>query len=90
MNWIKEIPTKSLIEGEVCFLAKRIVGANSTSYLFHGRDLSGKLLWTQKPGLAIKALVDSKFLKILADDKSLVAIKIPADADKRWTKRKRK
>lgn len=90
MNWIKEISTDKLVLGDICFLAKRIVGTNSTSYLFHGRDLSGKLLWTQKPGLAVKASVDDKFLKLLANDKSLVAVKIPADADKRWAKRKRK
>lgn len=62
--------------------------------MFYSRGLNGKNLWSVKPGIAIQAYGGEQLVTTFAKNKAkgieLVAIEVPADADKRWRARKRR
>lgn len=62
--------------------------------MFYSRYLSGKHAWSVKPGIAIQAYGGEQLVKTFEKNKAngieLVAVEVPADADKRWRARKRR
>lgn len=88
--WIKFIPREQLVEGEVYFIGRHRNPGDPyhEGCTFLGRGLNGKTMWTEKPGIAIKAVCDDAFRAVLDEDPAYKAVAIPADADKRWKARK--
>ncbi len=96
--WIKEVPTDQLDPSKEYFvsLVRTYGPANTKSYEFWSQPLRGKECWSGKPGIACRYLGDERLVKFITRnndtmDKSfqqLVAVEVPADADKRWRARK--
>jgi hypothetical protein len=62
---------------------------HNTSYSYWSEYLNGKENWPVKPGIAIQYKGGENLVKAFKRNTwaKLVAIEVPADADKRWKKR---
>ncbi len=85
-TWVKIIPLAEVKDDEKYFIGK-VVGPG---VWLHARGLSGKLQWSEKPGIAVRYEGNDKFREFLTANSGCVAVKVPADADKRWKARKRR
>lgn len=54
--------------------------------LFYARDIRGKTIMSEKPGIAIRFLAN-EIADILSKHEDHEAIEVPRDADKRWKRR---
>jgi len=87
-DWIKAVAIDAIEDGESYFLAT----GPGDSPLLWSQPLRGKERWTTKPGIAVR-FSGGENLRVLLrrpTNASVVAFKVPADADKRWKKRKTK
>lgn len=50
--------------------------------------IKGRNILSYKPGIATHVIGNDKLRKILREQSNHVAIEIPADADRRWKRRK--
>lgn len=89
-NWVTPVEAKNVEDGKVYFLGKNLAAEEvCPQWYFHATDIKGKAVMSQKPGIASRFLGGEKLREILAKHPELKAIPVPADADKRWTRRKR-
>lgn len=88
-KWGDFIKKESLEEGSQYFLAKRgNIGDQYHEHFFlYARGLNGKTQWSVKPGIALRFGKDTMF-ENLSNNPDLWAIKVPDDADSRWSARK--
>ena len=88
--WIKFCPDSEIVEGKEYFIGRHRNPGNQylESCDFLGRGLNKKVLWTQKPGIAIRAVGGEALREYLKRDARFKAVEIPEDADKRWRARK--
>ncbi len=87
-SWIEEVDISSIEDDQAYFLAKKWESSMGVAnYLFLSKLLNGKQKFSSKPGIAIRAICNDNFRKILAEHPNYVALKIPMDADKRWKAR---
>lgn len=84
-TWIKIIPSAELDESKLYFLGRFI---NISSLHFWSVLKNQKREWTSKPGIAVKYYGRDSFRELVESDSKLCAVEIPADAEKRWKKRK--
>lgn len=90
-SWIKTVEANEVEEGQPYFLGKNVAGDGvPPQWYLHATDIKGKAVMSQKPGIASRFLGGEKLREILAKHPELKAIPVPADADKRWTRRKRR
>ncbi|BBH11781.1 hypothetical protein [Chromobacterium haemolyticum] len=88
--WIKIVPADEIIDGEAYFLAVDRGTGLCRSYMFYSTDIKGKKILSSKPGIAIHVAGNEKLRTILREKPDHVAIQIPADADRRWARRKKR
>jgi hypothetical protein len=86
-TWVQEVEVDQIVDGGAYFIAIRPKTAMA-GYLFWSRGLNGKERWASKPGIAIRVLGNEKLRNQLRERPTLVAVAVPADADKRWKRRK--
>lgn len=87
-SWIKEVEADAVAENATYFIARRPRTAMAP-YLFHARDIKGKSVMSEKPGIADRVVGNDKLRAALREHLDLVAVEVPPDADKRWKRRKR-
>ena len=88
MSWQKEVAVKDLDPAKNYFFAsKHEHPPGHFGYNYYSRDKRGKKYWSTKPGIAMHCIPDEKFLKALAESPNHVALEIPADHSKRWSRR---
>jgi hypothetical protein len=87
-GWIKEIEADAVAEDATYFIARRPRTAMA-SHLFYAKNIKGKAIMSEKPGIADRFVGNEKLRAALRECGDLVAIEVPADADKRWKRRKR-
>lgn len=90
-SWVKTVEANDVEEGQSYFLGKNLAAEGvCPHWYFHATDIKGKAIMSQKPGIASRFLGGEQLREILAKHPELKAIPVPADADKRWTRRKRR
>ena len=87
-GWIKEVEAGAVNEDETYFIARRPRTAMAP-YLFYAKDIKGKAILSEKPGIADRIVGNEKLRAVLRERSDLVAVEVPIDADKRWKRRKR-
>ena len=87
-SWIKQVPVADTKEDKSYFVARFY--NNGNSFDFWSCYLSGKETWSVKPGIAIQYHGGESLIRTFAKNPNinLVAIEVPADANKRWKSRK--
>ena len=87
-EWIKQIPVAETKEDKSYFIARSY--NNGKSFDFWSCYLNGKENWSIKPGIAIRYHGGESLIRTFAKNPQaeLIAIEVPADADKRWRARK--
>lgn len=85
--WAQEVEAASIEEGREYFIALR-KRSEMASYQFWSKGLNGKLGWSGKPGIAVRAVGNDKLRETLTGRPDCIAIPVPADADRRWTRRR--
>lgn len=90
IDWIKQIPVEQTSKDKLYFLARSY--NNGNSFDFWSKYLNGTETWSVKPGIAVRFYGGEQLVKTFAKNPGvpLVAIEVPADADSRWRKRKRR
>ena len=83
----KAVTVADMKEGEHYFLVQ---GGLPPHCLYYSRGLNGRLLWSVKPGIAIRFPGDGTAQEVLTKNPQYTAILVPADADKRWRARTRR
>lgn len=89
--WIKVVALDALDPAKSYFISLRHHDAHGRPhYTFYSSYLSGRTTWSTKPGIAIQYQGgDTLRNDILKNNHlDLVALEVPADADKRWKARK--
>lgn len=89
-SWITKVHADGIEDGKEYFIAKSIGVPPSEGAMFLSKDIKDRQMWSHKPGIAIRAIGNDKLRKMLTDIPDLFVIPVPADADKRWTRRKRR
>jgi len=82
-KWIKVVDAKDLDPHRDYFIGRVGYGV-----MFISRGLDGKLMWSVKPGIAIKFTAKNA-REHLGTNADHVAILVPKDAATRWRARKR-
>jgi len=85
-TWIKIIPVEETLESKEYF-----IGRECRDYCdFYCRNKAGKNVWAGKPGIALHFAGGPKMVSDFTKNPhvNLVAIEIPADADRRWSRRR--
>lgn len=88
-GWVKVVEVAGVEEGKAYFIALR-PKTPMASYRFWAKGLNGKHLWSEKPGIAVRAAGNDQLRQLLKDRPDCVAVLVPADADTRWRRRKRR
>ena len=85
--WIEIVAPKDIDPSGTYFFGKKIGCGIHEGVMFYSRLLSGKCQWSHKAGIALR-FAGNDMIEMLAKYPERVAIKVPADADKRWKRRK--
>lgn len=85
-SWIKVVPLGRIENDKEYFLAKPPHGDYPPSS-FYSSDINGKTIISGKPGIAIRFSADTTRQHLTAHPETLIALEVPADADKRWRRR---
>lgn len=86
--WVKVIPPTNLDATKQYFLSRPPRTAMAAR-LFYARDIHGKTIMSEKPGIAIRFQAD-EIAGILQKHADHEAIEVPADADTRWRRRRKR
>jgi len=86
-KWAVEVEAADVVDEETYFLAQRRP-TPAAPYLFAATNGAGESMWASKPGIANHYAGSEKFRAYLRENDKLVAVKVPADADKRWKSRR--
>lgn len=84
-TWIKIIPPEELNPETYYFLGARL-GMDGVH--FWSEMKNGKRQWTSKPGIALLYKGTETLAETIKGNPKYCAIEIPADAAKRWKRRK--
>lgn len=87
-SWIKVSTADEIIDGKDYFLAVERGEEPHKNYMFYSQDIKGKNILSSKPGIATHIIGNDKLRAILVEHHDHVAIDIPADAERRWKRRK--
>ncbi len=87
-SWVRVVSSNNLKGDEQYFLSKEPV-TDMAPRLFYARDIKGKTIMSEKPGIAIRFSA-KEIGDILCKHSEHQAIEVPHDADTRWTRRKKK
>ena len=87
-DWPKQVPVEQTSEDKLYFIARTF--SQGRGFDYWSLYLSGKEGWSVKPGIAMRFYGGAALVKTFAKNPqaNLVAIEVPADADKRWRARK--
>lgn len=89
-SWIIPVEAKDIEDGKEYFLGKNMAAdGHAPLWYFHAKDIKGKSIMSQKPGIARRFVGGNKLRSVLADHPALKAVQVPPDADKRWKRRAR-
>ncbi len=87
-NWIREVEASDVVDGAAYFVAKRPHDCDCKTWYFFAENRAGKRMMSIKPGIAMQFNGDDKLRELLKAQADLVAVAVPADADKRWRARR--
>lgn len=89
-KWIKFIELDQIADDKEYFLGKHYNKGDSyhEHCSFIGRGLNGKVMFTSKPGIAIRFKGIESIRTVMQKNEGLSIIQIPDDADRRWQARK--
>lgn len=85
-SWIKPVEHVDVRDGALYFIGIR-PRTDRAQWYFYARNSRGKVCSSTKPGMALRYVGSQKMRDVLAEKPDLVAIEVPADADKRWSRK---
>lgn len=86
--WIKVVPVADLDAGKQYFLSRQPANEQAPRLLY-ARDIRGKTVMSEKPGIAIRFSAD-EIADVLQKHAGNEAVEVPADADTRWKRRQKR
>lgn len=90
-SWVTPIAPDAVEDGKEYFLGKNIAAADFPPlWYFVAKDIKGKTIMSQKPGIARRFVGGDGMRAVLLDHPELSAVPVPANADARWVRRKRR
>lgn len=87
---LKEVPVEETSPDKAYFIA--VPNGPRGAHWYWSRMLNGKEQWTVKAGIAIQYYGGENLVEMFRKNasKTLIALEVPDDADKRWKARKRR
>ena len=86
-SWVVAVEADEIVDGEVYFVGKRPV-SRLAEWLFYSELKNGNRQFSVKPGIALEYAGSDELRKFFRENPDLCAVKVPADAKKRWRARR--